>query len=202
MNPVYTFSPLRRTNMQAIAELANLGVLRDELTLDLTIGPEAGFWKLWRPTNLVTNDIDADVDAHYHHDATALPFPDSAFPQVVYDPPYAFRGSAKRGNDWDGMDLRYGTSEYRSVAQTMALLLDGLAEAIRVSSRLVLLKCMDQNVSSRYTPQTYPAMQLAASLGAKLLTELHVFGARKQPADKAQKNPWVAHSTLMVFGVQ
>lgn len=172
------------------------------MTLDLTVGPRAGFWKQWRPKNLVTNDIDPKVDAHYHLDARNTGLPPSTFPQVVLDPPYAFRGTAKRGNGWDEIDNRYGTSEYRSVQQVMNLMRSCLFEAIRLSSRLVLLKLQDANVSSRYEPQSFAAYNWAAWCGAKLIGEMHVAGARAQPAGKVQRNLWTNHSTLMVFEVK
>jgi hypothetical protein len=56
-------------------------------TLDATYGEKAGFWKLWRPDELTTNDMNAEA-AEHHHDFRWLPWHDHEFETVVYDPPY------------------------------------------------------------------------------------------------------------------
>lgn len=47
---IYAVDAGRRTNAQAIEDLAELGVLlKSHVVIDLTIGPKAGFWTRWQP---------------------------------------------------------------------------------------------------------------------------------------------------------
>lgn len=200
MTPVLDFDPARRTNSAAICDLVRLGWLHcTDQILDLTIGPEAGFWTGWRPPNLVTNDVDLTVDADLHEDGRRLPMPDRWCDVVVWDPPYANRGQGKRGNGFDAIDRRFGTTEYRTPTEVEQLLVDGTREALRVCSRLALVKCQDACVASRYRPQSYLVWETARQLGATLAGELHVTGRREQPTGKTQLNVWANVSTLLVL---
>lgn len=195
MTPVLDFDPARRTNGQAVADLWRLGLLLDsDHVLDLTVGPERGFWTEWEPALLTTSDMDPDVDAHHHWDARRLPLHRGSFDVVVFDPPYANRGTSRLA-----MDKRYGITEYRTRSEVEGLLVDGTVEALRVARRLVLVKCQDASVASRYQPQSYLVWDAARTLGARLVGELHVAGRRAQPKGKPQLNVWSACSTLMVF---
>ena len=195
---VLDFDPNRRTNAQAIADLASLGILRpDDATLDVTVGPERGFWKLWQPNHLVTNDLDRRVKARFHYDARKLRFGDALFDVVVLDLPYANRGTAKCRE----IDVRFGTTEYRAPAQREALLIDGTIEAMRVASRLVLVKCQDAVVANKLRPQSYPIYDAVMKEGGRLVSLLYVVGNRSQPTGKRQVNVWSNCSTLMVIGV-
>lgn len=195
MTPVLDFDIGRRTNAQAIADLATLGFLRgDDWVLDATVGPERGFWTLWWPTKLTTNDNDSEVTADHHWDARHMPVMDRAFDVVVFDPPYAVRGTSRHP-----MDPRYGLGEYRPQREVEQLLVDGTVEALRVADRLALVKCQDASVSGRYAPQSYLVWDAARGAGARLVAELYVVGRRAQPKGKRQRNVWTSCSTLMVF---
>lgn len=198
MRAVLDFDPERRTNARAIADLARLGILRvDDYVLDLTVGPERGFWKEWEPKQLVTNDLDPAVPACFHWDARSLPASiDGLFDVVVWDPPYANRGTAKTRE----IDARFGTTEYQSPAQVEARLVDGTVEALRACSRLAIVKCQDACVASRYRPQTMLVWEAARRVGARLVGELYVVGNREQPTGKRQVNIWSNCSTMMVLG--
>ena len=91
---VLSFDPTRTTNAVAITDAAILGYLSGEV-LDLTVGPEAGFWAKWRPDpeGFITNDLDPQVVADWHYDARATPWPDDWVDSVVYDPPYKYQGT-------------------------------------------------------------------------------------------------------------
>lgn len=195
---VLDFDPERRTNAQAIADLATLGLLRpDDLTLDVTVGRERAFWSLWKPTRLITNDLDRSVTAKHHWDARKLRCEDSSFDVVVLDLPYANRGTAKTRE----IDVRFGTTEYASPAEREALLIDGTIEAMRASCRLVLVKCQDAVVANRMRPQSYPVYDAVVKEGGRLVALLYVIGRREQPTGKRQVNVWSNCSTLMVIGV-
>jgi hypothetical protein len=196
VSPVIDFDPARRTNAQAIADLATLGVLhQDSWMLDATVGPERGFWKQWWPRHLVTNDSDETVTADHHWDARHMPVMDGAFDVVVFDPPYANRGTSRHP-----MDPRYGLDAgYRTKVDVEALLVEGTVEALRVTTKLALIKCQDACVSGHYAPQTFLVWEAAKAAGARLMGEMYVVGRREQPTGKRQKNVWSACSTLMIF---
>lgn len=194
---VLDFDPARRTNAQAIFDLARLGILLPgDYTLDTTIGPEAGFWKEWKPTHVVTNDLDPGVVAHHHWDARSLPIHDAAFDVVVFDPPYANRGTSRLA-----MDATYGIGKYRTRKVIEQLIIDGTTEALRVCSRLAIVKCQDACVGSHYRPQTFLVWEAARAVGAEVVGELYVVGNRKQPTGKRQLNVWSNCSTMMVLAV-
>ena len=195
---VHDFDPNRRTNAQAIADLASLGWLEpDDFTLDVTVGPERAFWSLWKPRRLVTNDLDRGVKAQHHYDARKLRFDDDTFDVVVLDLPYANRGTAKTRE----IDTRFGTTEYRSPAQREALLIDGTIEAMRVSNSRVLVKCQDAVVANKLRVQSYPIYDAVMKEGGRLLALIYVVGNRSQPTGKRQVNVWSNCSTLMLIGV-
>lgn len=194
---ILDFDPARRTNGRAIADLATLGLLHpDDHVLDVTAGNELGFWNEWLPARLTTNDLDPNADTQYHWDARSLPVDDGTFDVVVFDPPYANRGTSRLP-----MDPRYGLGEYRTRAAVEQLLIDGTVEALRASRRLVLVKCQDASVASQYRPQTYLVWDAARTVNARLVAELHVVGRREQPTGKKQLNVWSAASTLLAFKV-
>jgi hypothetical protein len=196
--PILAFDPERRTNGQAIADLARLGILSNtDRVLDVTIGAEAGFWTKWRPARLVTNDLDPDVIADHHHDGTALPFPAGAFDVVVWDPPYGYRGTSRLASD-----ERYGLRRsYRPAEEIDDLLLAGTAVALRVARRLALVKAQDQNVSGHFRDQTGFVCELARRHGATVAGKVYVDARREQPSGKRQTNVWGYPSTLLVLEV-
>jgi hypothetical protein len=199
MIAVFDFDPARRTNAQAVSDLARLGWLApDDFTLDVTLGPDRGFWKLWKPTRLVTNDLDKRVKARHHWDARKLPCEDDSFDVVVLDLPYANRGTTSQERE---IDARFGTTTYASPAQREALLVDGTIEAMRVSNSRVLVKCQDAVVAGKFRPQSYPIYEAVMKEGGRLLGLMYVVGNRSQPTGKRQLNVWSNCSTLMLIGV-
>lgn len=193
--PILSFDRDRTNNALAIVDAAALGYLDGDV-IDLTVGPEAGFWTKWRPDRLTTNDIDPAVSADFHHDATATPFLDRSFDTVVYDPPYGYRGTSRLASD-----RRYGLAGvYRSAAEIDGLLVAGTREALRLARRYVLAKCQDSNVSGRWREQTTLVANTATGCGGRVVGRLYVHGGhRAQPTGKRQVNIWTGDSTLMVL---
>lgn len=192
--PIYSFETGRTTNAQAIADAAVLGYL-DGAVLDLTLGPEAGFWQKFRPPGLVTNDADPSVAADWHFDVCDCPFSDKSFDTVVLDLPYGYRGTSRLASD-----RRYGLARpYTTPAEVDALLFAGTATVLRVARRYALVKCQDQNVSGRYRPQRHRVLSHAEALGARVVGELYVSSRRPQPAGKRQANVWASASTLVIL---
>ena len=169
---VLAYDPERRTNAQAIAELAALGFLRDDdVVLDMTVEPKGAFWKRWRPSRSITNDIDPAVAADLHADGQAMPCPRWAVDVSVWDPPYKYEGARSKGNRDQGDRYGNGTNGYLSPSEIDARLLAGTAEALRITRRLALVKCQKQNVASefRFPDQPFAVAQLAQRHGAMVV---------------------------------
>lgn len=195
MSPVLANDATRRTNGEAIADLARLGILRaEDHTLDLTYGPNGGFWTEWRPDRLVTNDADPMVAADWHHDARNIDSPPNSFDVVTWDPPYGYRGTSRLASD-----ATYGLGTYATPDAVDALLIDGTLSAIRLARRVVLVKCQDQCVSGRFRDQSGFVCDAARQAGAEVVGKLYVAARRAQPAGKTQTNIWGYHSVLLVL---
>lgn len=195
-NPILANDPKRKGNAQAIADLHALGWLLDEdHVLDMTIGPNAGFWKRWQPACLVTNDTDCDVIADWRCDARSMPLDDGSFDVTVFDPPYGYRGTSALASD-----ANYGTVRYQTSADIDALLAAGTREAVRLTRRLALVKCQDANVASTFHDQQTIATDAARCAGARVVGKVYVNSYRKQPP-KTQLNVWGYSSVLLVFRV-
>ena len=170
-DPILLFDPERTTNALAIAGAGALGYL-DGHVLDLTVGPEAGFWTKWQPDRLTTNDLDPAVPADHHHDARATPFPDRSFDSGVWDPPYGYRGTSRLASD-----RRYGLAgAYRTPDQIDALLLYGTLELLRLVRHFALVKCMNQRVNGKPRRQRDWLISEAEKTGASYVDELHRTG--------------------------
>ena len=189
--------PNRRTNAQAIADLATLGLLKpDDRIVDLSVGPNAGFWTQWRPLSLTTNDLDMKVNASYHYDVRSI----SAgwcggFDVAVWDPPYGYRGTSRLESD-----ANYGLAgEYMSADEIDQLILDGTDAALRLAQRLALVKCQDQNVASKFRDQSGMVTDHVRRKQARVVGKLYVKAERAQPAGKKQLNVWGYHSVLLVI---
>lgn len=188
----------RNNNAQLMADCAALGYL-PEPVLDATY--ELGrFWKDYRPTNLTTNDLDTAIVADHHHDFRAFPFDANQFATVVLDPPYKLNGTST-GNGPSAADARYGVGAYMPVAERHQMICDGIREAIRVASRYVLIKCMDQVNAGTVQWQTRLFTDTAEHAGAQLVDMLHVQGYRKQPEGRRQLHARRDYSTLLVCEV-
>lgn len=187
-----------RTNADLMADCATLGYL-DGSVLDLTYAT-GRFWRKHRPFFLVTNDIDVEMDADRHLDATCTGLEAKSFDTVVFDPPYKLNGTST-GKGPAASDVGYGVGgPYVTAAGRHGLLVDGTVEALRLARRFVLVKCMDQICSGSYHPQTFIAYQAAVATGARLVDQLHVLGGRAQPNGRRQVHARRNYSTLLVFG--
>lgn len=184
---VMAYDPARRTNAQAIADAHELGYINDdEVVLDLTY--ERGrFWKQYRPDMLCTNDLNPKMDTLYHEDfrdfhiyAEERQF---HFDTIVFDPPYAFRGTSKHA-----MDESYGLGEYLTVNERLRLLADGMRSASLMldPGSILLFKLQDQVVSGEKVWQRMLMADHGADIGLRLVDELHVVGYRAQPQRKCK----------------
>jgi hypothetical protein len=187
--------PTRTTSAQAIADLHRLGfILDDDEVLDLSIGPNAGFWTQYQPPHLHTNDLDLGVIAHSHYDATSTPWQDDSFDVTVWDGPFGYRGTSRLASD-----ATYGLTTYRSADAIDELIVAGTHEALRLARRVTLVKCQDQCVASNFREQSYTVNKAARDKGAKVLGKLYINAYRQQPAGKNQLNIWGYHSVILVL---
>lgn len=108
----------------------DLGYLRvTDVVLDVTYG-QGNWWTRWRPTQLLTHDLDLDGV-----DFRALPELDESVDAVAFDPPYVPQGGSKHAPT-DGYRQRYGLHHAPTNRHELTeLVLDGLTEAARVVRR-------------------------------------------------------------------
>lgn len=128
------------TNADLIARISPMYLTGS--VLDVTYG-EGKWWDRYRPADFTYHDLHK-VDGVDFRD---LPHDDESFDAVCFDPPYVVSGGEGRGDFQD----RYGiggarlkmTNSASGNAALHALVRGGLTEAIRVSRRWVLVKCME-----------------------------------------------------------
>lgn len=182
-------------NADLIADVAKLGYL-PEPVLDLTHN-SGKFWTLYRPERLITNDLDPAFDTDHHEDFRSTKFGDGEFATVVFDPPYKLSGTNVLGE----FDKNYGTVETRSRVAILGLIVGGIAEAARIASEFVLVKCMDQVSSGAVRWETAVAYDTARSLELVPVDEFWLEGdGIPQDETRGQQHARHTRSTLMVFG--
>jgi hypothetical protein len=185
-----------RNNAELLADSARLGYL-PEPVLDATYGIGA-FWRIYRPVNMVTNDLDGASPAEHHCDFRDLPYSNGYFGSVVFDPPYKLNGT---GGSLP-LDGRYGVADaYVPPGSRHNLMKDGLVECARVTRGrgFVLVKCQDQISSGRFWRQTQIMVDTAEKARCELIDEFLLQGGRKQPPVRRQVHARRNYSTLLVF---
>jgi hypothetical protein len=141
------------TNADLIATIAPLYLTGS--VLDVTYG-EGGWWKRFTPDPFTFHDLHK-VDGI---DFRNLPHPDRSFDAVCFDPPYVISGSASSERLGPGFQDAYGIGTHHlgklntngGKVTFEGLILDGLAECIRVSRGFVLVKCMEFSQGSHVPP--------------------------------------------------
>lgn len=173
-----------RRNDRLIADCFTLPYMnRDGLVLDATFD-QGTFWKRWRPPRLVRLDrFSTHPDLDVRSDFRRMPFPDLTFDTVVYDPPYALKGTVDERR-WNNGRYGFKTGEYLSVAARHRMMCDGFVEGWRVLAvdGILLAKCEDSVCSGRMWWQTDMYRDLARTLGMVKVDRYDLLGARAQPA--------------------
>ena len=133
------------TNADLIAKVAPLYLTGS--VLDVTYG-EGKWWDRYRPDDFTFHDLHKVDGVDFRN----LPHDDGSFDAVCFDPPYVISGGRSTGR-MAGSDFqdRYGiggdrlkmTNSEGGNAALHDLMQGGLTEAIRVSRRWVLVKCME-----------------------------------------------------------
>ena len=188
-----------QNNAQLIRDgVVPLGYLASWMkVLDPTYG-QGRFWTLWRPERLITCDIDPSKSPiGYALDFTAMPFDDSIFDAVVFDPPYKLNGTGGSVTS----DEAYGVADRTSWQDRHSLIKLGIAECQRVCapSGYVLVKCMDQVCSGHVRWQTDEFSAHAQSLGLRKVDRFDLLSSRPQPPGRRQIHARRNYSTLLVF---
>lgn len=188
--PIVSLDPARRTNAQAVAELAALGFC-PEPVIDTTYG-RGKFWTQHRPADLTTNDLRTDADLRHDY---REPWPAQMrgrYATVVFDPPYKLNGTPTD-------DDRYGVD----APATMAQRLDDIATGLVWSSTLVApggllwAKFQDQVACGRMQWQS--DLVADAMRVSHFTREARMFvhtGARPQRSQRRARNNY---STLEVW---
>lgn len=187
-----------KDNAELFAEVAELEYL-PEPVLDMTYG-EGVFWRLYRPAQLFTNDLDpCNEDVEYHEDCRAMTFTSGWIKTVVFDPPYKLSGR----NRLPKFDAQYGLvpNKVTPIQEILGVLVGGIAEAARIATDFVLVKCMDQISSGQLVKQTAIAYDVARAMGLKQVGEFWIEGdGIPQDEERGQQHERHTRSTLMIFG--
>lgn len=184
-----------RDNGELMADAARLGYVEGPV-LDATYGL-GRFWTRFRPEGLVACDLNpAKSPLGRPVDFTDLPFDDGAYRTVVLDPPFKLNGRTSTDSD-----AGYGVDAPASWQERHALVRDGITECARVLAPdgHLLVKCQDQVCCGEVRWQTVEFAAHAATLGLRLVDQLHLQSYRPQPAGRAQKHARRNYSTLLVL---
>lgn len=195
-NEVLAIDGSQTTNGERVSDLARLGYLPSPV-LDPTFG-YGGMWTRHVPHSLTTLDANPARGANFCGDFRDMPFADNQFASCVYDPPYRFAGTPTDTDD-GGHDDHYGTDQYRTKAEQIALILDGATECARVTSRFLIVKCQDQVVADAVGWQTRIVTDHVEGLGWRFKDSLLLLSYRAQPAGRSQQNARRNYSTFLVF---
>jgi hypothetical protein len=179
-------------NAAMMADVAKLWIKDDDLVLDPTYG-QGNFWKKYRPKNLTGTDLDpTKTDPAWGPvDFTNMPWPDSWFDVVVFDPTYVTPGgrktsTIKKFNNAYGMD-----TAKKTLAEQWDDICKGMTECVRVSSGLVMQKVMNYISSGKYWDYEFEVIAEMRRLGLTVVDKFHLVKkfAGPQPKDRTRKCP-------------
>ena len=183
------------TNAERVVDLHRLGYLPEPV-----LDPTYGWGKMWdrhRPAVLITLDLEPEAPVALVADFTRCRSRPLSFGSTLYDPPYAYRGTADGQQD---LDDRYGTDVYRLKADITALILAGASECARVTRKFLIVKCQRSVVAARLIPQPYLVLSHLTRDGTwRYRDELHLLSYRAQPAGRTQRNSRSNYSTFLVL---
>lgn len=198
-----------RTNADLIAEVAEFWDFDStvRLAIDLTYN-QGKWWRVWQPTFLAKNDLDARF-GDYHFDYRGrLPWADGSFDLVAFDPPYVSSGG-RRTSTIHGMNDSYGiTTSALSPGLNQEWIDLGLKQAVRVCKigGWILCKVQDYRSSGKMFLGTHHTLTSALKLDVEVEAVYHHVGRpRAQPkknpdgSPREQKSPRNNVSTLYLF---
>jgi hypothetical protein len=185
------------SNAEVIEAAVKLGYLHPNWsTIDPTYGLGV-WWKRWRPTNLVTHDLDREKGdgVDFHH----LPHDDDSFDAAVFDPAYVPMGGTETSTLPD-YNARFGRmTAPKTPVEMLAYNLAGLAEVGRVvrsrnyrrgyRAGFVLVKASDYVWCGNVVPGIHQMLTGALDMGFSYVQSLvHVGRIRPQPT-RTRKGP-------------
>ena len=185
-----------RNNADLIDACASLGYINSRV-LDCTYG-YGRFWTKHTPSEIVGTDANAEKSPYgIAVDFRHMPFADSEFATVVFDPPYKLNGTAGSHSS----DERYGVDETMRWEEKHEMIYAGITECVRVLEPKghLLVKCQDQVVSGQVRWQTHLFAAHAEMIGCRLVDKLHLVGSRAQPPNRRQVHSRRNYSTLLVL---
>ena len=178
------------TNAELIEDMAELGYL-DGKVLDSTYG-RGVWWKAWSPEDFTP----------YTGNFLDMPFEDSEFDSVTYDPPYVSPGGRATTGLPDFYD-RYGLKlTPNSPAGLQEVMNRGLEEVGRVTKPRghILMKCQDYVSSGKLWLGVHYSIAHAQTLDMSVVDViLHVKHPRPQPPGRRQVHARRNVSTLLVL---
>jgi hypothetical protein len=153
-----------KDNAALIADVASLHFRPRDVVMDVTYGG-GKFWTRYTPHRLIAHGPDGV-------DFRDLPEPARSVDVVVFDPPYVVIG----GEDTSTIDREFhdrygmrglGTKDPAVLHRT--LIVPGLRECIRVSRRLVLVKCMAYTSGGKLWLGPVRVVEEAERLGCRVV---------------------------------
>lgn len=186
-----------RNNGQLIDACHTLGYIDDtDAALDATYGLGV-WWKVYRPPDLVTNDLRSDYDTDYHYDFRRFPKAwRGTFSLVAYDPPYKLNGRPSEE------DERYGVHLPATWQARNHLCMQGITGCARLLCKngVLLVKCMDQVSRNAKRFQTIDFVNHSKEQSLSLIDMgLLLRKPRKQSDKRPQRHFHQNFSTLLVF---
>ncbi len=197
-----------RPNADLIAEVAKLWIKPDDLVLDATYGRGA-WWKMFRPSHLITNDLDTASPSVFHYDFLDLPARwQEHFDVVAFDPPYIAQAGHQTSTVQE-MLCRYGLMSVPNTPQKLREFIGkgivNVSDVVAPSGRL-LVKCMDYISRGQYQSGLTSAIDYAARARLRLVDLfVHHSGSGPQPkvnrdgTPRRQLHSRRVHSYLVVF---
>lgn len=202
-----------RDNADMIADVYRLGYIEGQV-YDATPGDAGALW--WRDIPHVESTAITHLGGVVlHHpwvvlndeklDFTKMPFANGEFDTVAYDPPYKLNGNP------DGLpelSSRYGVEVPTRPGDRILLLVNGLKECARISSKWLLVKCQDQVCNGHVYWQTDILTEAARRCGFTKVDRFDLIGhsipqpmgkSKRYPNGRKQRHAWGRGSTLLVF---
>lgn len=160
------------TNAHLLADVERLYFRAGDRLYDPTFN--RGNW--WKRTTLKPETVDVATSGFDFRD---IPHPARSYHVVAYDPPYVVTG----GHDTSTLPAdfidRYGMhtmDTYSPAAWHRDLIVPGLAECVRVSKRLVLVKAMNYTSSGKLWLGTVRVVQAAEAMGCTVVDWFDMVG--------------------------
>ena len=192
------FTCLTGSNADLVREVCNLYVKKGETIADVTWGKGA-FWKNCKQ-EVTGSDL---IHPERPYNFGKLPYGDSQFDHVVFDPPYVhtpgkkFQNNATYQNSETHIREKTTKKYHDAVMQRYSI---GMTEASRVASKFLWVKCQDEVCSGLQRWTHIEVYEIGRRLGLYardlfVLQQAHNPTVQYKNQQHARKN----HSYLWIF---